>query len=106
MDIFNHLCSSVIKTKRVGYLKNTLGGVKWVSVTQKWYEMSKTANSSFSHPFEYLGPFSPTKSVSKVPFPLSFDNRGTEVEYIHFSGNDFLVFSSDFVTLKGGSVGV
>ena len=50
------------------------------------------------------GPFSPTKSVSKVPFPLSFDNRGTEVEYIHFSGNDFLVFSSDFVTLKGGSV--
>ena len=43
------------------------------------------------------GPFSPTKSVFKVPYPLSFDNRGTKVaEYIHFYGNDFLVFSSDF----------
>ena len=53
------------------------------------------------------GPFSPTKSVFKVPYPLSFDNRGTKVaEHIHFYGNDFLVFSSDFVTLKGGSVGV
>ena len=41
------------------------------------------------------GPFSPTKSVFKVPYPLSFDNRGTKVaEYIHFPRNDFLVFTS------------
>ena len=59
--------------------------------------MSKTTKSSFSHPLSIRGPFSPTKSVFKVPYPLSFDNRGTKVaEYIHFYGNDLLVFSSDF----------
>ena len=42
-------------------------------------------------------PLNPTKSVLEVPYPLSSDNRGTKVaEYIHFYGNDFLVFSSDF----------
>ena len=34
MDIFN-LCSSVIKTKREGYFRNTFGGTKWAPDTQK-----------------------------------------------------------------------
>ena len=35
MDIFSQPCSSVIKTKRVGYFKNTFGGAKWAPDTQK-----------------------------------------------------------------------
>ena len=35
MDIFSYLCSSVIKTKRVVYFKNTFGGAKWAPDTQK-----------------------------------------------------------------------
>ena len=49
----------LFKTKRARYFKYTFGGVKWVPVTQKWYEMSKTTKSSFSHPFEYPGPIEP-----------------------------------------------
>ena len=63
MNIFSHLCSSVIKTKRVGCFKNTFGGVKWVPVTQKWCEMSKTTKSSFSHPFESGVILSPPRVV-------------------------------------------
>ena len=107
MDIFIHLCSSVIKTKISRYFRNSFGRAKWVPDTQQGCEKLLLVILDISHPFWVTGTHLTPPKVSLKYLALLVLNSGTKVdEYIHFSRNDFLVFTSVFHYLGGASSNV
>ena len=91
MDIFIHLCSSVIKTKRLRYFRKNFGRAKWVPDTQQGCEKLLLVILDISHPFWVTGTHLTPPKVSLKYLALLVLNSETKMdEYIHFSGEIFV----------------